>query len=139
MLERWLNLLPNDIVYQDPELLILTAWTHLVFFRYTKSISCLDRAEGILSAQSDSSKSATHLLGHHNGIRVFWHYLFAEGEQALICAERARKNIPRKHRWPRNFVSRCECLAYQMVGNSEKAQFIIEEILRDEALQGESS
>ena len=69
-------------------------------------------------------------------MRGFQHYLSADGERALASAQRASENIPRKHRWPRIFVFIHQIGAYQMIGDFEKAQSLIQEMIRDETLRG---
>jgi LuxR family maltose regulon positive regulatory protein len=53
-LQRWLNLLPEDILSQDPALAILVTWTHLVNSHEAELVSSLDRAEALLSARPPS-------------------------------------------------------------------------------------
>jgi ATP/maltotriose-dependent transcriptional regulator MalT len=137
-LERWLEMIPNDIVYQDPELVVLVAWTHLVFSRNTEMISCLDRAEALFSDQPYPPAATKHLLGHLEAMRALQNYYSAEGERALNYAQRAIENIPLEHRYPRILVSGVRANAYQMLGDSEKTHSTIEGMIRDETLRGES-
>jgi hypothetical protein len=65
-LKRWLNLLEDDVTYQDLELVILLAWTHVPFFRIAEMISCLNKTEALLSART----TAEHLQGHIDALRV---------------------------------------------------------------------
>jgi LuxR family maltose regulon positive regulatory protein len=135
-LERWLNLLPNDIVYQDPELVILVAWTHVVYSRSAELMSCFDTAKALFSAQPYPPAATKHLLGHLEAMRALQNYYSVEGERALIHSQRAYENIPRKHRYPRILVLIIRTLTYQMLGDPEKAQSIIEEMIRDKTLRG---
>ncbi len=138
-LERWLKLIPNDIVYQDPELVVLLAWTHLVFSRNTEMTSCLDRAEALISDQRHSPKALKHMLGHLQAMRALQNYYSAEGECALNHTQRAIENIPLEHRYPRILALGVRAGAYQMIGDSEKTRSTIEEMIRDETLRGGTS
>jgi LuxR family maltose regulon positive regulatory protein len=55
-LQRWLNLFPENLLSQDPALVILAVWTHLVNSREAELVSSLDRAEALLyDSQKDES------------------------------------------------------------------------------------
>jgi LuxR family maltose regulon positive regulatory protein len=112
------------------------AWTHLVSSRDAEMMSCLDRAKALFSAQPYPPAATKHLLGHLEAMRALQYYYAAEGERALIHAQRANENIPIKHRYPRILISLIRAVAYQMIGDSEKAQSTIEEMTRDETLRG---
>lgn len=138
-LERWLKMLPGDAVYQDPELVVLLAWTHMVFSRHAELMSGLDQAEARFHDQPYPPAAGRHLRGNLEAMRAFQSFLSAEGQRAVMQAQRAIENLPRRHRWPRIFVSITYTLACQMIGDSEKAQSIIEDMTGDESLRGGAS
>ena len=135
MLKRWLELFTDDIIYQDPELTILVAWTHLTYYRVTDVASCLSKAEALLPTRT----IAKHIQGHMDALRGYVHYMAADGERALACLNRANKNIPRAQGYARMRVLYCRFMAYQMIGNSEKALAAIEQMIEDETLRGAST
>ncbi|MFC1581094.1 response regulator [Thermodesulfobacteriota bacterium] len=133
-LERWLKLLPEKFIYQDPELVILHAWTHVPSYRLSEMASCLGKAEALFS---DSTIGA-HLQGHMDGLHSFRHFMNADGKSTLTCAQRAYENIPQKHRWPRITVSILQILSYHILGDSKKAHSEIEQMIRNGTLRGTS-
>lgn len=126
-LERWLKSLPGDTVDKDADLLVLTAWVNAIYSRYADLGSCLDKVEALLSTRN----TAEHIQGHLAALRGFTHFLAADGEHTLTCAQRALEKIPRKHRWTRVFAFILQAAAHQMLGDREKAIGVIEEAMRD--------
>ena len=131
-LERWLGLLPRDTVGQNPELLVLFSWLHVIYSRYPELVSCLNMAEALLSARTTSE----HIRGHLDALNGFQQYLSANGAGALSSSQRACKKLPRKHRWARVFAYINRAGAHQMLGERAKALATIEEAMRDPDLGG---
>jgi LuxR family maltose regulon positive regulatory protein len=131
-LERWLRMLPGDMIGQDPELLLLVSWLHVIYARYAELGSCLDKAEALFSART----TAEHIQGHLDALRGFEQFLAANGERTLTWTRRACENIPRKHRWARVFAFIIQAGAHQMLGDREKALSTIKEAMRDPDLGG---
>ncbi|MBT8331027.1 MAG: winged helix-turn-helix transcriptional regulator [Deltaproteobacteria bacterium] len=132
-LNRWLNLLPDDIIYQNLDLAILVAWTHMPFYRIAEMVTCLNKIAALFPGQATVEQQ-----GHIDALRSYQHFVAADGERALSYAQRAYENIPRNHLWPRISVSIIQFLAHQVLGESEKVQSKIEEMMRDETLRGTS-
>jgi LuxR family maltose regulon positive regulatory protein len=133
-LEDWLRLVPIDIVDQEPELLLLMAWTHVVYSRFAELSSCVDKAEALLSAPPDTSATAEHNQGHIDALRGFQHFMAADGKGALTCAKRACETIPRQHQWARIFAFINRAGAYQMLGDRKEALSTIEAARQDKTL-----
>ncbi|UCF94837.1 MAG: AAA family ATPase, partial [Desulfobacterales bacterium] len=131
-LERWLGMLPRDMVDQDPELLVLFSWLHTIYSRYPAMASCLNKADALLSAR----KSSAHTRGNLDALYSFQHYLSCNGERALTLARRACGTLPRQHRWARVFAYINRAGAHQMLGNRERALATIENAMRDPDLSG---
>jgi len=87
-LQRWLNLLPEDILSQDPALVLPVTWTHLVNSREAELVSSLDRAEALLSARSHPAAATRHLLGHLEVMRGRQYFFSAEAERAIIHVDK---------------------------------------------------
>ncbi|MFC1824400.1 LuxR C-terminal-related transcriptional regulator [Thermodesulfobacteriota bacterium] len=130
-LERWLRMLPGELVDQEPELLVLMSWLHMIYARYSELVSCLDKAEALLSTRT----AMEHIQGHLDALRGFQQYTGANGERALAHARRAREIIPRNHRWAQIFSCIIQAGAHQMLGDREKALSTIEEAMRDPDLR----
>jgi LuxR family maltose regulon positive regulatory protein len=131
-LERWLRMLPGDTLVQAPELLVLNAWTHAIYARYTELGSCLDKAEALYAVRT----TAEHLPGHLDALRGFHHYLAVNGEEALACLRRAIEKTPKNHRWVRIFAFIVQAAAYQILGDLKMTLATIRAAMRDPDLDG---
>jgi LuxR family maltose regulon positive regulatory protein len=126
-LKRWLGILPDEIINQDPELLILASWLHIIYSRFTELESCLNKAEALCTNRTTEA----YVEGHLNALLTFQHYIGANGELTLTCAKRALKKLPQKHRWARMFTFLQRAGAHQMLGHREKVHATIDEALRE--------
>ena len=66
-LERWLRMLPGDVIDEDPELLVLISWLHVIYARYAELMPCLNKAEALFSARA----IAAPMQGHLDALRAF--------------------------------------------------------------------
>ena len=121
-LQRWLGMLPGEVVDREPELLVLASWLHVIFSRFTELKACLHKAEAPAFAE--------HVAGHIDALNAFHHNVAADGEHSLMCARRALKELPRDHHWPRIHTLLLKASAHQMLGDIEKAHAAIETQLR---------
>ena len=126
-LERWLRMLPDEMVGQEPELLVLASWLHVIFFRFTELKSCLDRGEALCTTRTPME----HVRGHLNVLRAALHIITVNGEHTLTCARHAFEMLPRKHRWARMFTFLTQAFAHQMLGDSANALATMKEAMRE--------
>jgi LuxR family maltose regulon positive regulatory protein len=125
-LQRWLGMLPDDMVERKPELLVLVSWLHVIFSRFTELRTCLHKAESLYTTPA----FAKHVAGHIDALNAFQSNVAADGEHSLMCARRALKELPRDHHWPRIHTLLLKASAHQMLGDIEKAHAAIETQLR---------
>ena len=125
-LQRWLKMLPGEVVDREPELLVLASWLHVIFSRFTELKACLHKAEALYTTPA----FAEHVAGHIDALNAFHHNVAADGEHSLMCARRALKELPRDHHWPRIHTLLLKASAHQMLGDIEKAHAAIETQLR---------
>ena len=127
LLQRWLKLLPGEIVDRYPELLILTGWLHVIFSRFTELRACLDKAEALCATHAVPE----HVVGHINILNAFQHAIAVECDHSLTCTRRALEKLPREHNWARMFTLHIKASAHQILGERDKAHATIEEQLRE--------
>ena len=125
-------MLPGDTLVQAPELLVLNAWTHAIYARYTELGSCRTKPKPSYAVRT----TAEHLPGHLDALRGFHHYLAVNGEEALACLRRAIEKTPKNHRWVRMFAFIVQAAAYQMLGDLKMTLATIQEAMRDPDLDG---
>ena len=125
-LQRWLAMLPDETVDQEPELLVLVSWLHVIFSRFTELVACLNKLKALPKVPNHKK----HLVGHINILSAFHYSVAADGAQALICAERALKELPREHYWAWMFSLHLKAAAHQVLGETEEAYAAIETQMR---------
>jgi len=126
-LDRWLKILPGEMVDQEPDLLVLSQWLNVIYSRFPEIEACLNKAKTLFTTRAPME----HVVGHIDVLKAFQHAVAAEGERSVICARRARKKLPREHQWARMFSLHLEAAAHQSLGDREKALAAIEAQLRD--------
>ena len=129
-LQRWLKMLPGEIVEQNPGLLVLAAWLHQINFQLKEMVSCLNKAEVLCTNRTDLERA----IGHVNTLRIFQYTAAGDGDRGLNCARRAFKRLPKNDRWARMFAFMSEAITYQMLGDREKANDTIEASIRESEL-----
>jgi LuxR family maltose regulon positive regulatory protein len=123
-LERRLKRLPDEVVWRWPGLLVTQAWTLWYQFRLRDIESLLDEAESRLDPADTAlteSKEET-LRGEIDALRSYTSRLLRSDVQlSLECSERALRQLPRVHPTARGVALAFLCLAYQSVGQKDKA------------------
>jgi len=122
-LERWLDVLPPDIVEENPEMLMFRLWSNhmrTAGFDVTALASQLGKIETLISTPPPSgSVKVEQIRSHCDALRSFQHYIGAEGEIALKHARSACENIPIHHKRVRLRAHIFQVASYQMVGDLE--------------------
>ena len=126
-LQRWLKMLPGEIVDRDPELLILTGWLHVIFSRFSELRACLGKAEALCATHAVGE----HVVGHINILNAFQHTVAVECDHSITSTRRALEKLPREHNWARMFTLHIKAAAHQILGERDKAHATIEEQLRE--------
>jgi len=121
VVERWLAMLPLEIIQQRPRLLLAQAWGLYQQYHMLEIPPLLERVESLLV---DKTADET-LLGEVNFYRGFMLTVFeGEAEGALIQFEQARKRLPWSPAPAPVIAGEVEVLAAvasQMVGNEAQA------------------
>jgi LuxR family maltose regulon positive regulatory protein len=126
-LQRWLKMLPGQMVDRNPELLVLESWLHVIFSRFTELKACLDKAEALRTTHA----AREHVVGHINILNAFQHALAVECDHSITCTRQALEKLPREHNWARMFTLHIKAAAHQILGERDKAHATIEEQLRE--------
>jgi len=114
IIERWLAMLPVEVIQQQPKLLLAQMWGQYNTYQMLEIPPLLERVESLLV---DETADET-LLGEINFYRGFMLAIFqGDAEGALIQIEQARKRLSRTQ--TRNIQSEIEvvdAIAHQMAG-----------------------
>jgi ATP/maltotriose-dependent transcriptional regulator MalT len=89
-LEQWLSILPNDIVQQQPELLLAQAWIHYYHYNYGLIPEIIERAESLLSDRPHRQP----LFGEINLFKGIAFLLQGDGARSFKHIEDALEQIP---------------------------------------------
>jgi LuxR family maltose regulon positive regulatory protein len=114
IVERWLAMLPVEVIQQRPRLLLAQMWGQYNTYQMLEIPPLLERVESLLV---DETADET-MLGEINFYRGFMLTIFqGDAESALIQFQQARKRFPRSQ--ARNIQSEVEvvdAVAHQMAG-----------------------
>ncbi len=69
-LERWLRMLTGNVIDEDPELLLLISWLHMIYARFAELMPCLNKAEALFSARAIAGPKGKRGKGKR-GVRSF--------------------------------------------------------------------
>ena len=131
-LERWLAMLPQDVIWQRPRLLVARAWLLYRQGRLAALDAILDRAgaclgncDGKLPVGDERST-----WGHVHALRSGTAFLLQEDfQRSLASAERALEWLPVEERGARGTAQGYWCLAQQALGDNEIAVNLLEKAL----------
>ena len=129
-IDRWLRLLPTDIIAHYPELLILEAWTCQSQHRLSEMATILDKIETQLEATPSAVTNPDHVLGEADALRSFQYYDAADGSRAVFHAERALQRLPSQYLSARGFAVIINAAAHQMIGQQQSAESIVRDALQ---------
>jgi LuxR family maltose regulon positive regulatory protein len=124
ILERWLNLLPDQILGKEPTLLVLQAWLLLHLLKLGEMNLALQEAEKRLDDDEARFPKALALAlrGEIDTMRsYFWNVVGNNPKQGFDCAQRALKNLPQTHSFARGMALDFECFAYYFSGQKDRA------------------
>jgi LuxR family maltose regulon positive regulatory protein len=135
-LERWLALLPREVVWQRPRLLVAQAWLLYRQSRISALDAVLDAAEACLNRGADcvATVDEQSVWGQVHALRSATAYLIREDfERSLASAERALAWLPLTERGARSTALGYWALARQAMGQKAAAIHRLEEALSDPA------
>jgi len=132
LLDRWLRLLPYEIVQNAPELLISKAWSSQRRGKSAETWGILDRIEDFIRTKHMESATKSLIHGEVQALRCFQHYIAAKGELAEASAHEALNKLPSQYHSARGFAILILALATQMCGDLDGAHRVVYEALNSE-------
>ncbi len=139
VLERWLDMLPEEITRQRPGLPVARAWTLLFQFRLGEIEPLLGKAEAKLDRGEATLSEADELAlrGAIDALLSYtWRVLHDDVQRSLACAERALGRVPTTFAIARGIALDFQCLAYEAAGRKEDAVKLLTEALDAPTLHG---
>jgi len=134
-LERWLSMLPEELIWQRPRLLIARAWLMYRQARLTALDTVLDKAETCLNLDGEEALTSAErqaMSGQINALRsVTAHMVYRDFGCSLASAELALQQLPPTEYGAYGTATGFAALAEQATGHKEKAIGRLEEILHD--------
>jgi ATP/maltotriose-dependent transcriptional regulator MalT len=129
-LEKWLSILPDDNIQQQPELLLTQAWIHYFHYDYGLIPAVSERAESLLSNHSHRQL----LSGEVNLFKGITSYFQGDGARCLKYIEDAMEQILAAHQYQLAIADVFWGLAGQMQGQKERIVTKLTEMLRNQPL-----
>jgi len=129
-LERWLSILPNDIVQQQPEFLLAQAWIHYYQYNYGLISAVLERTESLLGNRPHRQP----LFGEINLFKGIAFIFQGDGERSLKYIEDALEQIPEAHHYTRGIADTFWGVAGQMQGQKERVVAKLTDLLHNQPL-----
>ncbi len=135
LLDRLLNLLPEEIIYKSPELLLARIWLYENRARISEVISLFGQCEAIVEGLvANGYVVKKHLRGEVDALASACHYLRADGEAAIACSTRALETISPDNASALGFALVVLALAKQMTGDHTGAiQVLIQSLSEAES------
>jgi LuxR family maltose regulon positive regulatory protein len=140
-LERWLNMLPDGTVQQQPALLLTRAWVVLYEFQLLATLQILGEVESLLDdgALKISDMNERSIRAEIDAMRSHcYRTLYDDVSLSFECAQRALKNIQSDHQEARGLALAFLCLDYSTMGRKEKAARLLEESITSISSQSPS-
>ena len=134
-LERWLGLLPREVIEKNPMLLVFEAWIDRVKLQHSAMADHLNRAEALLQAESPKGSLSDCLRGYVNCIRSYERYCMLDHQEALACADRAVRLLPAGYAYMRSFAVVVKSATLQMKGQYQDAVSVMNSALGDVSLR----
>jgi LuxR family maltose regulon positive regulatory protein len=116
VLQRWMDMLPEEIKQERPILLIDQAWVLYYQFRIPLIPDLVDRAESLLGDEAEEQP----LYGEIDFFRGYYSYFMGEGSRSQEHLRLSLQRIPEEHYEIRGQAEILFGLAMQMQGETEK-------------------
>jgi len=131
-LDRWLNLIPADLIRESPELFITKAWVLQRKGLAAEAWTTLDQIDEVLSTQEQPPCIASIYRGEVEALRCYQHYVFTRQADAESSAQDALDRLPHHYRSSRGFAALIKALSIQMGGDLNRARKVVNSALQDE-------
>ena len=116
-LDRLLNMLPTELIERNVQLLVLLAWTTGRMGRISQEMEAARLAQQQFDKAKETGTVDDVTYGQICALRSTVEYHLGNGEDALVCAEKALKLLPPHHIFERGEASMIRGVAQQMLGD----------------------
>lgn len=127
-LERWLKLLPEEEVWNDPGLLMVKAWTEQNLWWVDLQAVTLKRASELIGKESGFKIPPVErkiLLGQIQVLQSQWAYFSNCNREAIELSRQSLENLPTSWKYARGGAMFYMSLAMQAEGRIEEAKKIL--------------
>ena len=130
-LEKWLSILPDRIIGQQPELLLAQAWVNYFHFNYGLIPAIIDHTESLLSDHPHQRS----LYAEVNLLKSIVFIFQGDSALSLKYAEEALAQIPASHHFTLGVADTFWGLACQMQGQKERGVRRLNDLLLNQPLK----
>lgn len=138
-LNRWLGLLPEEVVARRPALLQLKAWMLRWQAKFQTIPALLQQAESLLAQETEMiAAGSSHpdiLRGERDALRGEMAFFQHEFDQCMAYTQSALDRLPRQYFFARGLAALFQLTAQQSLGQTESALRKLNAWLDDEQLQ----
>ena len=135
-LEHWLRLLPQRLVDQRPELLLLRAWMLQVRYQFAALPPYLDRIEALLEQSLLPEPEITWLRSEIDALRCVHYSIALDSERTSTHAARALQTVPMKYSFVRGQAWLYYAGSLAMIGDLEGARDAFHTGLKEDRFHG---
>jgi LuxR family maltose regulon positive regulatory protein len=128
-----LDVLPREVIDSNAELLMAEAW---LFIGWAEMADVMAKVEALLMEAPRGSAAVASLNAELDTLRSLVFYHLTDGEQSLDHARKALDNLPESHTSERGLAVILQCMAHQMLGDSESARKVARRAASDRAHRG---
>jgi LuxR family maltose regulon positive regulatory protein len=126
VVEKWLSLFPETVIWQQPELLVALVWKLYHHFDISALPPVIDAAESLLEDKPDK----VSLHGEFDFFRGYLCYFQNKGARSLKHLREARKKVPETFCEIRSQIEIVHALATQMQGQKKEALGTIQGLIQ---------
>jgi LuxR family maltose regulon positive regulatory protein len=125
-LERWLQLLPEAYIRQNPDLLVMRGWAHAIRWDYEQLAAVLEQIQALLDA--GKQPALTQLFqGQLATVQGHYAYFFNQYDQAVTYCRNSLALLPEDWRYARSIAGTYLSLSLYSIGRAELAEKFITE------------
>ncbi len=133
MFEKWLAILPDDMVEKRPHLLLMKVWAHYFQNNFVSIPPIIAALESIVK----EDKTFKQLSGEIYLFKGVFSYMKGDGPNAFTFMQQAMKLIPEKDHMIRGFTEIYFGLAGQMQGEEERVLPVLSDVVYQKSLNFE--
>jgi LuxR family maltose regulon positive regulatory protein len=131
-LEHWLNLLPESLIQERPDLLVARCWVLSFRGRGAEVATTAQRAWEILSLQHNDDPKRGVLLGEIGVHRAHMNYYSSRFEEAVASAKVAVDMTPKDHTYVMGTSVTIYGLSAHAMGRTDEALRLLEACIADD-------